>query len=221
MRIIRKLILFGLFCFFTGAWGICETVKDSLEMRMEIAPRYELRIETFLSALEKSYAGGELLTPSKNVITPDKDLNGMIDLGHLIARKQGDKVLPLISEYHVLMKVYCLTNKNKSYVLTQKMNSPLTGVLTNETIPGKAFVSQAQIDPKEGQNKGNIVIVSETPVTPGDLQTVYESAQTGEEYLGNVIDIRYWISDQQEENVPPTQRADTYKTTITLTMVEL
>ncbi|EKD28763.1 MAG: hypothetical protein ACD_79C00215G0003, partial [uncultured bacterium] len=141
--------------------------------------------------------------------------------GHLIARKKGDKIFPLVSEYRVLMKVRCETNRNREYLLTQELNGPLTGVKSGEIFPEKAFVYIAGINKDEGQETGEIMLKWESPVMPNDSETIYMSGKSENDYLGNTINVWYWVSAEQDDKVEITQRADTYKSTLTITMVEL
>ena len=198
-----------------------EKVNDTFEMRVNIPPVFSLTIETYMLAPEAKYSPSDLIEPSKNVIVPDSSLQGEINLGHLIARKKGNELLPLVSEYKVLLKAKCDSNQGNLFLLSQTLDSPLTGEQTGQTIPSRAFVCNAEIDSQEGRHLGNVLLSRETPIIPGSKQEIYQSGEAGQDYLGNVIDIFYWITDDQDEKVKPDQRADTYKSTITFTMVEL
>jgi len=197
-----------------------ETVKDNLEIRLEIRDVFSLSVETYMLPTG-SYDPKTLLQPSQNVIVSEKKLDGIIDMGHLIARKQGETILPLISEYKVLMQVKCETNRNIQYSLSQTLNEPLKGINTGELFPEKAFVYVAGIDNEKGLDHGKIMLSWESPVIPSEARIIYNSGDSNSGYLGNTINICYWISDQQEDKVYVSQRADTYNSTITITIIEI
>lgn len=199
-----------------------DSIKDSLEMRLNIDPVFSLTIETKMEPFVKTYSANELLKPSTNQIIKDKDLGGIIDLGSLIARKRGKEILPLISEYRVKMIVHCQTNLGNPYIITQTLESPLKGEQTAELFPEKALVYIAAIDPELGNTEnGKIHKQWESPLLPHDTETIYTSSNNRGEYLGNVLNIWYWISDQQDDKVTVSQRSDTYSSTVTITMIEL
>lgn len=198
-----------------------DKVEDTIEMRVNISPVFSLSIDTFVSASEFKISPTDLLESSKNIIIPDASLQGEINLGHLIARKKGGEILPLISEYRVRLTAKCESNQNNVYVLIQNLDMPLVGEMSGVPFPEKAFVCSAFFNDRQGQNAGQINITKETPVIPNAKQIIYQSGESGLEYLGNVIDVYYWVSDAQDMKVMPDQRADQYKSTITYTMVEL
>jgi len=207
------------YCFST----ICtnaETISDNLEIRLDIRDAFSLSVETYMIPTG-SYDPKNLLQPSQNINVSEKKLDGIIDMGHLIARKQGDTILPLISEYKVLMQITCETNRNIQYSLSQTLNEPLKGVNSGELFPETAFVYLAGIDNSKGLDHGKIMLSWESPVLPNDATIIYNSGDSDAGYLGNTINICYWISDQQDDKVYVSQRADTYNSTITITMIEI
>lgn len=221
MKSLRLIIIIMFIVFFTKFFCFAETVNDTFPVKVIIEPVFSLSIETFLVPLETGYTTKDLLKPSKNEIVAGKNLNGNIDLGHLIARKGTDRALPLISEYKVVMQVHCETNHQKPYRLFQKLSFPITGVETGIPFPEKAFVCMAEINSEAGQKTGEIQIEEETPVLSGQEMEIYLSAESENTYLGNLINIYYWISDQQEDKVFVDQRSDIYQSTVVISMVEL
>jgi hypothetical protein len=204
-------------------WGIlrAETVTDVLEIKVNIAPFFKLTVETVVSPLEKTFDDSELLKPSKNDIIEGRDLDGEINLGYLIARKHKGGILPLISEYRVLLRAACESNLANAYQLSQNLVAPIAGETTGERFPEKAFVCAAEIAPEGDDQLGKVLVPRETPVIPEKEMVVYQTGPSKETYLGNVIHIYYWISDRQEDVVPVTQRADTYRSSLVITMMEL
>lgn len=197
-----------------------EVVEDSIEVRVDVKPYFSLTIETYMIPFI-DVSDHDLFQPSRNVVVNKQDLEGVINLGHLIARKQAGEIMPLVSEYRVLMKIKCATNKNIPYTLTQNLEEPLTGIESGVLFPKSAFVSMAAIDSENGDtNTGQSYLQWETPVLPGEEIRIFKSSET-DEYLGNEINVLYWISDQQEDKVTIEQRADKYKGTLVITMLEL
>ena len=198
-----------------------DSVKDTLEMRLEIAPVFKLSLEMQVDPSATAYTGTDLVAPSQNSVVAGQNLNGVISLGHLLARKQNGNLLPLVSEYKVLMKVHCETNHHRAYVLTQKLDMPLTGVSTHAQFPETAFVCQAALDNATDLGSASVAIREETPVRPGALQTIYQSNETGTSSVGSTLNLWYWISDRQADKALPTQQSDVYQSTLTITMLEL
>jgi hypothetical protein len=207
------------FFFFDSCFS--DSIQDTLELRVDIAPVFKLSLETQIDPAAVSYSGTDLLEPSKNAIVAGKKLNGTIALGHLLARKKNNQALPLISEYKVLMNVRCETNHNKAYVLTQKLEMPLTGVSTRALFPETAFVCQASRENVLNFKSGTLFLPEETPLRPGAVQTIYQSGESGRDSLEAFVNLWYWVSELQAEKVLPSQQSDTYQSTITITMVEL
>jgi hypothetical protein len=225
MQLFKKifLILTGscvAFFFFSDS-VFSDSIQDTLELRVDIAPIFKLSLETQIDPAAVSYSGTDLLEPSKNSVLAGKKLNGTIALGHLLARKQNNQALPLISEYKVLMNIHCESNHNKAYVLTQKLDMPLTGLSTHALFPETAFVCQASRDNVLNFKSGALFLQEETSLRPGELQTIYRSGESGRDSLEAFINLWYWVSDLQAEKVLPSQQSDTYQSTITITMVEL
>ncbi len=227
MNTFKKTVLVFV-CFFSTIFVFSDSIKDTLEMRLEITPVFKLSLEMQIDPDAVPYSGTDLVMPSQNSVVAGQNLNGKISLGHLLARKQNDQLLPLISEYKVLMKVHCETNHRRSYVLTQKLDLPLTGVTTQTLFPETAFVCQSNSNKVAGTvlNLKNAAASSQEetpirPVRPGELQTIYQSGEAGTDSLEAFVNVWYWVSDLQAEKVMPSQQADNYQSTITITMVEL
>lgn len=225
MNAFKKTFLL-LACFFSAIFAFADSafadsVKDTLEMRLEIAPLFKLSLEMQVDPAAAAYAGTDLAAPSQNSVAAGQNLNGVISLGHLLARKQNGNLLPLVSEYKVLMKVHCETNHHRAYVLTQKLDMPLAGTSTHALFPETAFVCQAALDNAGSLKNGSVSIREETPVRPGASQTLYQSSEGGTDSLEAFVNVWYWVSDLQTDKVMPAQQADNYQSTITVTMVEL
>jgi hypothetical protein len=218
----RRIFILSLLCSMLLSPIGADVVEDTLGVQLRIRPVFKLTLETYMVPGETVYKETDLIKPSRNQIVEGKDLEGEINLGYLIARKSQDGgTLPLISEYQVLLRAHCNTNNYRPYHLTQTLLSPLRGIQHGETFPERAFVCRALINEELGQARGEIDLITETPVLAGENKVIFRSGDGKMEFLGNVIDILFWISDQQEDKVMVTQRSDDYQSTLIISMVEL
>lgn len=106
-------------------------------------------------------------------------------------------------------------------MLTQTLNSPLTGRSYGNIFPKSAFACQAEINPDKGQQQGSLHLNNPSSVYPGVPQTIYISDDASGKNIGNFINIYYWITDIFEEKVLISQRSDVYESSLTLTMIEI
>lgn len=213
MKLLKFIIFLLMFFLFSRA-SYTDTVKDFLEVRVDIPPSFSLSIETY-SFPNK---GADLAASSIQSLISSMNT---IDLGNLVPRDPNNSMSALISENKVLVKVRCKTNKNIRYMLTQTLNTPLTGRIHGEIFPKSAFACQAEINPDKGLQQGSIYLNNPSSVYPGIPQTIYMSDDATGKNLGNEINIYYWITDIFAEKVLISQRSDVYESSLTLTMIEI
>ncbi len=211
-----KLIIYLSSLFYFLCYSHADTVKDFLEARVEIPSIFSLTVETYI--LPNNQKSMDL---TSTTLQPLISSLNTIDMGNLIPRNPNDSMSPLISENKVLVKVRCNTNKNMRYMLTQTLNSPLTGRIHGELFPKSAFACQAEINADKGQQQGSLYLSNPSSVYPGTPQTIYISDDAAGKNLGNFINIYYWITDIFEEKVLISQRSDIYESSLTLTMIEI
>lgn len=196
-----------------------EEYSDTLGLQIEAPSYFSLTVETYMLPIP-GMSDFELWKPSKNSIQSMRSLNGEIDFGYLIARKDKNSILPLISEYKVRLLAKCQTNRGKPYKLYQSLVSPITGETTGAVFPEESFVCQTSWPEGDVDKKGQMLVVSPRSVIPGDNLELYQSAYGDNQLSQNVV-VDYWVTDSQSQVVNINQQADQYRSTLVITLTEL
>ncbi|MBN1522465.1 MAG: hypothetical protein JW928_08025 [Candidatus Aureabacteria bacterium] len=194
--------------------------SDYISFTFDMETVFEFSAEIYVDPDYVPPNPSALAFPSQNNVTAGQNLNDCFDLGYLIGYKTSGEV-NLVSEYKVLVKFQCLTNRGRKYTVSQYLTSAIVDTGSSLTLPEDIFVCKGHILDGEGDpSKGMVKVTQVVPVSILTDQVLYESNDLIDVDLSNTFRVFYWITDNSSSPLTMDQKAGTYKTTIVFTLQE-